>query len=105
MPMPVPTQDQVMGQLRIVIPAIGTIVTALGISSAQAGSWTQLALGLVGPLSYFITAIWSFIANSRSSIMASAAKPVAPGVAAPQIILPPEESALANKLPNNVTTQ
>lgn len=104
MPLSVPSQDQVMAQLRIIIPALGTIVTALGISSAQAGSWTQIGLGMVGPLSYFITAIWSLIANSRASIMKAAAKPAAPGVPAPQIVLPAEEADLAQKLPSNVNT-
>lgn len=100
----IPSQDQVMGQLRIIIPALGTIVTAFGVTSTQAGSWTQLALGMVGPLSYVIVAIWSLIANSRASIMKAASKPAAPGVPAPQIVLPEAESALAKQLPSNVNT-
>ena len=104
MPLPVPTQDQVMGQLRVIIPAIGTIVSAFGISSAAAGTYTQMALTAVGPISYLIVAIWSLVANSRASIMASAAKPAAPGIAAPQIVLPKEEADLAQALPSNVNT-
>ena len=100
----IPSQDQVMGQLRIIIPALGTIVTAFGVTSAQVGSWTQIALAMVGPISYFVVAIWSLIANSRSSILASAAKPVDANTPAPQIILPKEEAAIAAKLPANVTT-
>ena len=100
----IPSQDQVMGQLRIIIPALGTIVTAFGISSAQAGSWTQLALGIVGPMSYVIVAIWSLIANSRASIMAAAAKPATPGAEKPQIVLPASEAELAKTLPANVNT-
>jgi len=99
----VPSQDQVMGQLRIIIPALGTIVSAFGVSGATANNYADLALSMVGPISYLIVAIWSLIANSRASIMKAAAKPVAPGVAKPQIILPPEEKALADKLPDNVT--
>ena len=105
MSIPVPSQDQVMAQLRIIIPALGTIVTAFGISSAEAGSFTQIALASVGPVSYIVTMIWSFIANTRASIMASAAKPVAPGVPAPQIVLPQEEAKLAAELPSNVTAK
>jgi len=104
MALPVPTQDQVMGQLRIIIPAIGTIISAFGISSTAAGTYTAMAMTAVGPISYFVVAIWSLIANSRASIMASAAKPAAPGVAAPQIILPKEEADLAQALPSNVNT-
>lgn len=93
-----------MGQLRVIIPALGTIVTAFGVTSAQAGSWTQLALGMVGPLSYVIVAIWSLVANSRASIMKAASKPVTPDAPPPQIILPPQEKALADSLPANVNT-
>ncbi len=99
-----PSQDQVMGQLRIIIPSLGTLVTAFGVTTAQANSWTQLALASVGPISYIIVAIWSFIANSRESIMKSAAKPVDANTPPPQIILPKEEAALAQVLPTNVNT-
>ena len=102
--MPVPTQDQMMGQLRIIIPALGTIVTAVGVSAVSVTNWTGIAMASVGPIAYVITAIWSLAANSRASILASAAKPVAPGVAAPQIVLPKEEAETAATLPGNVNT-
>jgi hypothetical protein len=103
--MKVPTQDQVMGQLRTIIPAIGTIISALGVANSdKVGGTVAALLTAVGPISYLITAVWSFIANSRASIMAAAAKPVAPGIPAPQIVLPPQETALAGKLPSNVNT-
>jgi hypothetical protein len=101
--MSIPSQEQVMGQLRIIIPALGTVATALGISQAEAGSYTQIALASIGPISYVICGLWSLAANSRASIMASAAKPVDASTPAPTIILPPQEKALADKLPNNVT--
>jgi hypothetical protein len=100
----VPSQDQVMAQLRIIIPALGAIVSALGVSGATANQYTDLALSLVGPIAYLVVSIWSLIANSRKSIMLAAAKPAEPGLAAPQIILPKEEADLAQKLPANVTT-
>lgn len=98
-----PSQDQVMGQLRIIIPALGTIATAFGLSSAEAGSYTQIALASVGPISYLVVAIWSLVANSRASIMKAASKPVDANTPAPQIILPAQEADLAQKLPSNVT--
>jgi hypothetical protein len=104
MAFPVPTEDQMMGQLRTIIPPIGTIITVLGVPAAQAGSWVQLALGAVGPISYVIVAVWSYIANSRSSIMTAASKPGGPNMAAPQIVLPIQETALAASLPSNVNT-
>lgn len=100
----VPTQDQVMGQLRIIIPALGTIATAYGITTVQADTYTHLALTMIGPISYIVTAIWSLMANSRKSIMASAAKPVDANTPAPQIVLPVQEAALAQTLPANVVT-
>lgn len=103
--MAVPSQDQVMGQLRTIIPALGTIVSAFGVSQTQVGSWTQIATVAVGPISYIVVAIWSYIANSRASIMKAAAKPVDSNTPAPQIILPRQEAALAAKLPENVTSK
>lgn len=100
----VPSQDQVMGQLRTIIPALGMIVSAFGVSGATASHYSDLALAMVGPISYAIVAIWSLVANSRASIMASAAKPAAPGLDPPQIVLPKEEAALAQTLPDNVNT-
>lgn len=103
MPMPIPSQEQVTAQLRIIIPALGTIVTAFGISQADAGSWVQIGLASVGPISYVVIAIWSIMANTRQSIIARAAKPVDAKTPAPQIILPPQEKTIADKLPDNVT--
>jgi hypothetical protein len=100
----IPSQDQVMAQLRIVIPALGTIASAFGISKATDSHYVDLALSLVGPVSYLIVAVWSLIANSRSSIMAAAAKPASPDLPAPLIVLPKEEADLAQRLPVNVTT-
>ena len=100
-----PSQDQIMGQLRIIIPAVGTIITAVGLAKPSAvGDTVAALLTAVGPIAYLITAIWSLVANSRASIMASAAKPAAPGMPAPQIVLPEAEAALAKQLPTNVNT-
>lgn len=103
--MAIPSQDQVVAQIRLVIPALGTIITAFGLSSTTVNTYEQAILVSAGPIAYFITAIWSLYANSRKSIMTAAAKPVNSTTPAPQIILPKEEAALAAKLPDNVTTQ
>lgn len=102
--MQVPTQDQVMAQLRIAIPAIGTLIGTLGVSSTTISHYEAVALTSVGVLSYVVVAIWSLYANSRASIMASAAKPVTPDAPVPQIVLPAQEAVLAQSLPANVTT-
>lgn len=102
--MAVPTQDQVMGQLRVIIPAIGTVISAVGVSSTSVNYYVGIAMTAVGPIAYGITALWSLYANSRKSIMASAAQPVDANTPPPQIVLPKEEAALAQTLPSNVNT-
>lgn len=100
----VPSQDQIMGQLRVIIPSLGTIVSALGVSGVTANKWVDVALALVGPISYVVAGIWQLVADSRASIMASAAKPVDANTPAPQIVLPVQEAVLAQSLPANVNT-
>ena len=56
--MPLPTQDQVMAQLRVLIPAVGTIVSAVGIVSPdKVGTDVAMAMTAVGPIAYVIVAI------------------------------------------------
>jgi hypothetical protein len=103
--MPVPSQDQIVAQVRLVIPAIGVIVSAVGIAKPDVvGNTVAALMTAAGPIAYAISVIWSLYANSRASIMTAAAKPVAPGVPAPKIELPHEEAALAESLPANVTS-
>jgi hypothetical protein len=100
-----PSTDQLVAQLRILIPIIGTLISATGwISAEQVGPIVSNLLLAIGPITYIGSSIWSLYANSRSSIMTAAAKPVAPGVPAPQIVLPVQEAALAQSLPSNVNT-
>jgi hypothetical protein len=65
--MQVPSQDQLMGQLRVIIPALGTIVTAVGVSSISVDHWTGIALAAVGPIAYVASAVWSLFANTQAS--------------------------------------
>jgi len=93
-----------MALLRQVMPIVGTMLTVFGLSSATANNIVNLVMTGAGPTITLAGIIWSFVANTRASIMAAAAKPVAPGVPAPQIVLPPQEAALAQTLPANVNT-
>ena len=104
MAIPVPTQDQVMGQLRTILPPLGIIVSAFGVSGATTNHYVDLILSMVGPISYAVVAVWQLISDSRASIMLAASKPVTPDAPRPQIILPPQEKALADSLPANVTS-
>jgi hypothetical protein len=99
-----PSQDQLVGQLRLLITTIGGIATTLGASSVSTEHWINLVLLLVGPIVVVGGIVLSLIANSRKSIMKAASKPVATGVPAPQIVLPKVEADLAQQLPNNVNT-
>jgi hypothetical protein len=99
----VPSTDQIMGLLRTYLPALGALLTAYG--ATKEASWVTTAELTVGPLAIVIGGVWSLVANMRSSIMRKAAKPVNATTPAPQIVLPDQEKALADKLPDNVTSQ
>jgi len=100
MPLSVPSQDQVMGQLRAIIPAVGTIVSALGIYNVdKTGALVAGLLTAVGPLSYLITAIWSGIAHLQSNQIAAVAAlatgPASPTAVAAQTAIIQAASAIA----------
>jgi len=100
-----PSQDQMIAQLRILIPALGAIATTTGFLTAeQVGPIVSNLLIALGPIMYLAGAIWSLVANTRFSIMSAAAKSAAPDIPPPQIVLPVEEAPLAQVLPPNVST-
>jgi hypothetical protein len=82
MPISAPSQDQVMGQLRAIIPALGTIASAVGVSGATANHYVDLALVMVGPIAYVVTAIWSAVAHLQSNQIANV-QAIATGPAGP----------------------
>lgn len=67
------TQDQVMGLLRQLLPAIGALALVLGVSQTTVSYWTNLILQIAGPISIVVGVIWSLVANSKKSILTSAA--------------------------------
>lgn len=97
--------DQINAQLTVLAPSIGVLLTALGVSGEVDNAILKILVVSGGPLLILYGFIAQAIANKRSSIMAAAAKPIAPGVAAPQIVLPPQEKDLADSLPANVTSR
>lgn len=67
------TQDQIMALIRQVIPIIGGLLTALGwMSPETVAKLAGLATQIGGPIVIVAGAIWAFIANSKTSIIASA---------------------------------
>lgn len=81
----VPSQDQVMAQLRIVIPALGTIVSAFGVNGATANHYVDLSLSMVGPISYLVIVVWSLIANTQANKIKSV-QAIATGLASPAAV-------------------
>jgi hypothetical protein len=97
----VPSSDQVAAQIRLIVPAVAAILMTYGFTKASGE--VSLVLLVTGPSAILICAIWSLVANTREAIMRKASKAVAPGEPVPQILLPKSETALADKLPDNVT--
>jgi hypothetical protein len=81
----IPSQEQVTAQLRIIIPALGTVVSAVGVNGVTANYYVDLALSLVGPISYAVVAIWSLVANTQASHIKSVQN-IATGTAGPAAV-------------------
>lgn len=96
------TADQLMGLVRQVLPLLGGLAIGLGwLTADQVGKITQLVLQIGGPLITLIGVIWAFVANSKASILTSAAN--MPEVK--KIVLEPsapEAPTLSQTTPNNV---
>jgi hypothetical protein len=97
----IPSSDQVAGLLRTYLPALFAVFTAYG-ASREAG-WVTTAILVAGPLGLLISGIWTLVANTREAILRKASKRKDANTPEPQIILPAQEKALADKLPDNVT--
>lgn len=98
------SKDQMDTQIKILVSALGTIMSALGIVNYEKiGAIIGGVLTAIGPIAYIYVAVSLYFKMSRVAIIAAAATPVAPGIAAPIIILPKEEAHIADKLPDNVT--
>lgn len=67
--------DQFMGLMRQLLPVLGTLAVTLGWATQETiNTWIALILQIVGPLGIIGGVVWSVIANSKSSILQSAAK-------------------------------
>lgn len=67
------SQDQLLALLRQVLPILGTLLTVFGLSSATATAITNTLMSIAGPLMMIASTIWSLFANSKKSILTSAA--------------------------------
>jgi len=70
-----PSQDQVMAQLRQILPAVGWVLIFTGKVSAETwGQFISVALPALGGVFVLSSYAWAVIANTRASIMKSIAK-------------------------------
>lgn len=101
------SQEQILGLLRQILPVIGTVVTTLGITTPDKfGAISATILIIAGPIMIIISAIWSLITNTRSSMIAkidTMAKDPASPVAGIIMSNTKEGKEIANNLPG-VTT-
>jgi hypothetical protein len=97
----VPSGDQVAGLLRTYLPALFAVLTAYG--ATHDASLVTTAILVAGPLGLLVSGVWSLVANTRLAIIRRASKPKDANTPPPQILLPKQETALADKLPDNVT--
>lgn len=69
------SQDQLTGLIRQLLPVVGTLLGALGwVTPDKWAGITAFILQAVGPLLVLASLVWSVIANTKASILASAAK-------------------------------
>jgi hypothetical protein len=64
------SQEQVMEQLKLLLPAIGSILTMLGIMTpAEYASWATAILGAIGPMFILGGMIWGVVDKTRASLI------------------------------------
>jgi len=66
------TSDQISGLIRQLVTLFGAIATTLGFT-IDLGPALDLVLQIAGPIGVIIAAVWSWVANTKSSIVASVA--------------------------------
>lgn len=91
------TMDQFVGLVRQLLPFLGGLLIALGVSQTDSSTLIAKVGEVVGPLATVVGVIWSLVANSKKSILKSASS--IPEVT--QIKVTDKE--LADALPANVT--
>ena len=101
------SQEQWLGQLRILLPALGMLAVASGfMSQTLADLWVSKLLIISGPLMIVVGSVWSAIDKTRASLVAKvdamAKDPTSP-VAGVIMTNTPDGRALAAGLPGNTT--
>lgn len=68
------SNDQITGQLRQILPILGSIAVALGwISPEKSNLLISNILAVIGPIMIIAGIVWTAVANTQKAIMQSAA--------------------------------
>lgn len=102
-----PSQEQLLAQLRILLAAIGAILTTLGVvTGAEWDSWVTMIFLYAGPGMMILGVVWSFVTNTRASLVKKvddlAKDPTTPVVGV-VVANTPEGRELAASIPGNTT--
>lgn len=101
------SQEQVMEQLKLLLPAIGGILTMAGIlTPAESAMWTTKIMAAAGPLMILGGMIWGLIDKTRESLVKKvdvlAKDPTSPVVGV-IVSASAEGKELAAAIPGNTT--
>lgn len=91
---------QIEAFARQILPIVGTLLAVFGMKSATANAIVDTLMAIVGPITVIVSAVWSLIANTKSSVIAKAA-------ALPEVdkvkLTSDAPATLVESTPNNVT--
>ena len=101
------SQEQILGQLRQILPVVGTILVSLGVMKPETvGNLTSTILVIAGPIMIIVSAVWSLIDKTKTSMVAKvdamAKDPTSPVLG---VIMAPtaEGKDLAASIPGSTT--
>ena|SRR3990170_8071528 len=102
-----PSQEQILGQLRQILPILGTLAVSFGLMKPEvAGDTVAAILNLTGAAMVVGSMVWSLVDKTRASLVrkvdAIAKEPDSP-VKVVITTNTPEGVALAKSMPGNTT--
>lgn len=96
------TPQQVTDLLRQLLPVLGTVLTAWGVSADKWTSISNLLLLIAGPGMIVVSAIWGFIRNTKAGLVTAAAQvPEVKNITLTSTA--PESQSINAQTPSNVT--
>lgn len=103
------SQEQVLEQLKLLLPAIGGLLTMMGIlTPAESARWITQILAVAGPLMILGGMVWGVLDKRQASLVAKvdtlAKDPNSP-VKGVIVTNSPAGQDLANSMPGNTTVE